>query len=166
MSQNDAMSVETVLEDVVLESGSALETVNSYIGETDSYVDVEVDVVEEIDFQEPDVDEEGQEEEEEADSISSEARVVKPVPQARPPPDLRFEESYLRAISAAEGKWWKIAYITVRDQVFMPLVQGTIWSFLLLSASSLRSKSSGSGRYYGSSIVRWWRSINPPNGKH
>lgn len=163
MSQNDTISVETVLESAVLESASAMEMVNSVVGETDGFVDVDIDLV---DFQEPDVDEqENDDEEEEADSISSEARVVKPVPQVRPPPDLRFEESYLRAISAAEGKWWKIAYITVRDQVFMPLVQGTIWSFLLLSASSMRARSGGSGRYYGSSIVRWWRSINPPNGK-
>lgn len=98
----------------------------------------------------------------EADDVSSEAVVIKPVSAAQPLPDLRFEESYLRAVSAAKGNWWKIAYITVRDQVFMPLVQGTIWSFLLLSASSLRAASGGSGRYYGSGVVRWWRSINPP----
>ncbi|KAG5360739.1 hypothetical protein CJU89_3826 [Yarrowia sp. B02] len=164
MSQNDTLEASEAL----LESAAGVTMIDSITTESSSFVNVDGDVVEEIDeVEEIVVIPEG--EEEEADSISSEAHVVKPVkpaPQVRPPPDLRFEESYLRAISAADGKWWKIAYITVRDQVFMPLIQGTIWSFLLLSASSLRARSSGSGRYYGSSFVRWWRSINPPNGKH
>ncbi|KAG5368766.1 hypothetical protein CKK34_2405 [Yarrowia sp. E02] len=146
------------------DSAVAVEMVESIITESDGFVEVE-QVEEEEEEELPDLG--AVSETYVDDSISSEAaHVVKPVPQVRPPPDLRFEESYLRAISAADGKWWKIAYITIRDQVFMPLVQGTIWSFLLLSASSLRAKSSGSGRYYGSSVVRWWRSINPPNGKH
>lgn len=33
-----------------------------------------------------------------------------------PLPDLRFEQSYLRSISAADT-WWKVALITARDQV-------------------------------------------------
>ena len=33
-----------------------------------------------------------------------------------PMPDLRFEQSYLHSISGAES-WWRIAWITVRDQV-------------------------------------------------
>ena len=33
-----------------------------------------------------------------------------------PLPDLRFEQSYLRSISAADT-WWKVALITTRDQV-------------------------------------------------
>jgi hypothetical protein len=34
-----------------------------------------------------------------------------------PMPDLRFEQSYLHSIEGAEGRWGKIAWITVRDQV-------------------------------------------------
>ena len=37
-------------------------------------------------------------------------------PHFPPMPDLRFEQSYLHSISGAES-WWRIAWITVRDQV-------------------------------------------------
>ena len=38
--------------------------------------------------------------------------------QKLPPlPDLRFEQSYLHSISAADT-WWKVALITARDQVY------------------------------------------------
>jgi hypothetical protein len=45
--------------------------------------------------------------------------VIRPVPRRAsfpPLPDLRFEQSYLASIAAADTKW-KVAYITVRDQV-------------------------------------------------
>jgi hypothetical protein len=56
------------------------------------------------------------EEEEEEDIPYS---VIRPVPRRAsfpPLPDLRFEQSYLASIAAADTKW-KVAYITVRDQV-------------------------------------------------
>jgi hypothetical protein len=40
-------------------------------------------------------------------------RRAQPLP---PMPDLRFEQSYLHSIAGAET-WWRIAWITVRDQV-------------------------------------------------
>lgn len=33
-----------------------------------------------------------------------------------PMPDLRFEQSYLHSIRSADS-WWKVAWVTVRDQV-------------------------------------------------
>lgn len=45
--------------------------------------------------------------------------VVRPKRRAShlpPLPDLRFEQSYLHSISRADS-WWKIAWITTRDQV-------------------------------------------------
>jgi hypothetical protein len=45
--------------------------------------------------------------------------VLKPMPRRKsfgPLPDLRFEQSYLASIAGAETGW-KIAFITVRDQV-------------------------------------------------
>jgi hypothetical protein len=45
--------------------------------------------------------------------------VIRPLPRraSLPPlPDLRFEQSYLASIAAADSKW-KVAYITIRDQV-------------------------------------------------
>lgn len=45
--------------------------------------------------------------------------VLRPTPPSRklpPLPDLRFEQSYLNSISNADT-WWKVAFITARDQV-------------------------------------------------
>ena len=45
--------------------------------------------------------------------------VVKPLPRRRsfgPLPDLRFEQSYLASIAGAETRW-RVAWITIRDQV-------------------------------------------------
>ena len=39
-----------------------------------------------------------------------------PLPHFPPMPDLRFEQSYLHSIAGAES-WWRVAWITVRDQV-------------------------------------------------
>lgn len=50
--------------------------------------------------------------------------VLKPTPRraSLPPlPDLRFEQSYLASISHAETNW-RVAYITIRDQVRPPLL--------------------------------------------
>lgn len=45
--------------------------------------------------------------------------VLRPTPRKRslpPLPDLRFEQSYLHSISNADV-WWKVLFITARDQV-------------------------------------------------
>lgn len=52
----------------------------------------------------------------------------KPLPQL---PDLRFEQSYLASIAPAQGIWWKIALITLKDQVVMPLMQGVLYNLLV-----------------------------------
>jgi hypothetical protein len=46
--------------------------------------------------------------------------VIRPMPRRAsfpPLPDLRFEQSYLASIAAADTRW-RVAYITVRDQVW------------------------------------------------
>lgn len=56
------------------------------------------------------------EEEEEEDIPYS---VLRPAPRRAsfpPLPDLRFEQSYLASIAGAESRW-RVAYITIRDQV-------------------------------------------------
>jgi hypothetical protein len=71
-----------------------------------------------------------------------------PHPHIPPIPDLRFEQSYLKSIaryvrvrkvdSPSEAEydgqqlavvidWRRIAWITTRDQVISPLVQGAVW---------------------------------------
>lgn len=57
--------------------------------------------------------------EEEDDDEDIPYSVLKPIPrrQSFPPlPDLRFEQSYLSSISKADS-YWKVALITIRDQV-------------------------------------------------
>ncbi len=55
--------------------------------------------------------------------------------QALPPlPDLRFEQSYLKSIAAADT-WWKIALITTRDQVFFAALRPFKRVFLWLTRS-------------------------------
>jgi len=49
----------------------------------------------------------------------------RPARRPLPPlPDLRFEQSYMASIALARGVWWKVALITLKDQVLMPLLQG------------------------------------------
>jgi len=64
-------------------------------------------------------DEEGEEEEEEEEEDDIPYGVVRPKRRTSnlpPLPDLRFEQSYLYSISQADN-WWKVAWITARDQV-------------------------------------------------
>lgn len=51
--------------------------------------------------------------------------------QLPPLPDLRFEQSYLASIAPAQGVWWKIALITAKDQLLMPLLQGVGYNLLV-----------------------------------
>src|SRR6266436_3617591 len=42
-------------------------------------------------------------------------------------PDLRFEQTYLAKIEAADPSWHSIAWITIRDYAISPLLQGALW---------------------------------------
>lgn len=69
--------------------------------------------LEDVDMVESDV---GEDEDEDEDIPLS---VLRPKPRSHPlppMPDLRFEQSYLRSIAAADT-WWRVAWITARDQV-------------------------------------------------
>src|ERR1700761_2239225 len=58
------------------------------------------------------------------------SEIIRPRRRTRsfpPLPDLRFEQSYLASIAQAESGW-KVAYITFRDQVLLPLTQGVLWN--------------------------------------
>ncbi|KAK7441868.1 hypothetical protein Landi51_09858 [Colletotrichum acutatum] len=60
--------------------------------------------------------------------------VVNPKPRTAklpPMPDLRFEQSYLNSISKADT-WGRVAWITTRDQVMMPLIQGVVYNLFLI----------------------------------
>ncbi|XWW97585.1 hypothetical protein V2A60_005569 [Cordyceps javanica] len=90
--------------------------------------------------------------------------------QALPPlPDLRFEQSYLKSIAAADT-WWKIALITTRDQVIMPLAQGIIYNLLLCGWQEWNRNAKLHGSSVGARVRRWWYGVNnwtvPSNGQH
>lgn len=76
-------------------------------------------------------------------------------PQMPPLPDMRFEQSYLASIKDCAG-WQSVAYITARDQVLMPFVQGTVWALLVAGWRHWNGTASFKGRSVGSRIRRWW----------
>jgi hypothetical protein len=42
-------------------------------------------------------------------------------------PDLRFEPTYMAKLASADPGWQSVLWITVRDQVISPLLQGMLW---------------------------------------
>lgn len=68
-------------------------------------------------------------------------------------PDLRFEASYRRSISKANGSWWKIALITLKDQVTFPLLQGFLWNLALVGVKTWRLSATSSGVTWGRKCV-------------
>ncbi|TVY84893.1 Uncharacterized protein LSUE1_G000326 [Lachnellula suecica] len=88
--------------------------------------------------------------------------VLKPTPRRAefpPLPDLRFEQSYLASIEGADTRW-KVAFITIRDQVLMPLLQGTVWTLALHGWKFWNRNAKLSGESSGAKIRRWWYRTN------
>ncbi|KAH3154169.1 hypothetical protein LV155_000593 [Aspergillus fumigatus] len=102
----------------------------------------------------------------EADSIPSDivdpSRMVRPVSRRHtlpPLPDLRFEQSYLASLRGADT-WGRVAWITIRDQVLLPLIQGTLWTLALSGWRYWNRTASLSGQTLGSRLRRWWHEVN------
>ncbi|KAL2001061.1 hypothetical protein VTN02DRAFT_2298 [Thermoascus thermophilus] len=90
------------------------------------------------------------------------SRVIRPVARRKnlpPLPDLRFEQSYLASLKGAES-WGRIAWITVRDQVLLPLIQGTLWTLALSGWRYWNRSAQLGGRTLGSRLRRWWYEVN------
>ncbi|KKA21905.1 hypothetical protein T310_4069 [Rasamsonia emersonii CBS 393.64] len=90
------------------------------------------------------------------------SRVIRPAarrPHLPPLPDLRFEQSYLASLEGAES-WQRIAWITVRDQVLLPLIQGTLWTLALAGWRHWNRNAQLHGNTLGSRIRRWWYEVN------
>ncbi|KAF3064565.1 hypothetical protein GL218_01171 [Daldinia childiae] len=101
---------------------------------------------------------------EEADDDESEIpiSVLKPHPRSRnlpPMPDLRFEQSYLHSIAKADT-WWKVAWITVRDQMMMPFAQGVLYNLALHGWHHWNKNARISGTSVGARLRRWWYGVN------
>ncbi|KAM0711218.1 hypothetical protein Q7P35_001957 [Cladosporium inversicolor] len=80
-------------------------------------------------------------------------------PQMPPLPDLRFEQSYLASIKDARD-WKVVTYITMRDQIFMPLVQGMAWTLIVSGWRHMNRSSTLKGQSVGAKIRRWWWEVN------
>ncbi|MCJ1275583.1 hypothetical protein MMC21_003386 [Puttea exsequens] len=96
---------------------------------------------------------------------------LKPTPRRAnlpPLPDLRFEQSYLASIEHAETRG-RVAWITMRDQVIFPLVQGTLWTLVLSGWRFWNRGVSFRGASFGATLRKWWWGVNnweiPNEGK-
>ncbi|RYP21230.1 hypothetical protein DL765_002369 [Monosporascus sp. GIB2] len=92
--------------------------------------------------------------------------VLKPQPRGHhrahsfpPMPDLRFEQSYLHSIAGAD-KWWKVAWITVRDQMMMPLAQGVLYNLAICGWQHWNRNARIHGNSVGARVRRWWYGVN------
>ena len=87
---------------------------------------------------------------------------LRPLPRTTklpPLPDLRFEQSYLASLQGSTD-WKVITYITIRDQVILPLVQGTLWTLALSGWRYWNRGAQFTGQSIGSRIRRWWWGVN------
>ncbi|KAH8600814.1 hypothetical protein B0O99DRAFT_290679 [Bisporella sp. PMI_857] len=103
---------------------------------------------------------------EDSDSIDDEddipESVVKPLPRQAnfgPLPDLRFEQSYLASISNAQSTG-QVIYITIKDQVFFPLLQGLFLTLAINGWRHWNRSAALQGNSVGAKIRRWWWKTN------
>ncbi|KAI1500474.1 hypothetical protein F5X99DRAFT_236240 [Biscogniauxia marginata] len=76
-----------------------------------------------------------------------------------PMPDLRFEQSYMHSLRGAES-WWKVVWVTVRDQVMMPFAQGILYNLAICGFQHWNRNAQLSGNSAGARIRRWWYRVN------
>jgi hypothetical protein len=104
------------------------------------------------------------EDEEDKASISSSIldyhQPRRPHHQHPPIPDLRFEQSYLASIKSADGVWWKIALITVKDQMLLPLLQGFGFNLVVFGWRRWNRGVRFAGSGVGARVRRWWWGVN------
>ncbi|KAI0115948.1 hypothetical protein GGR51DRAFT_502669 [Nemania sp. FL0031] len=76
-----------------------------------------------------------------------------------PMPDLRFEQSYLHSIAGAET-WGRVVWITVRDQIMMPLAQGVLYNLAIVGWQHWNRNAQMSGSSVGARLRQWWYGVN------
>lgn len=79
--------------------------------------------------------------------------------QNMPLPDLRFEQTYLASIKNATTNY-QVAYITIRDQILMPLIQGVGYHLIISGWRYWNRGSQFQGRHAGARLRRWWWEVN------
>jgi hypothetical protein len=120
------------LEDAAIQVAETIQT--AHINQNPS-VDHDLAPETSVDFKQPVTFDHTTDHTEELDEVEEDEiplSILRPLPEARrqPPhlqlPDLRFEQSYLKSIGEASD-WRIVAYVTIKDQVLMPLLQGMVW---------------------------------------
>lgn len=101
-----------------------------------------------------------------SNSLASESTlpsdIVRPRPRTRslpPIPDFRFEQSYLASLKNADTNW-KVAFITIRDQMVLPLVQGVVWNLVQFGWRHWHGASKFQGQSLGARVRKWWWGVN------
>ncbi|KAK5945435.1 hypothetical protein PMZ80_002640 [Knufia obscura] len=100
-----------------------------------------------------------------SDTSTIPSDIIRPRPrqppgrQRMPLPDLRFEQTYLASIKNADTTG-KVIYITIRDQVLMPLVQGVGYHLLISGWRYLNRGTKFSGQTVGARVRKWWWGVN------
>lgn len=79
--------------------------------------------------------------------------------QHLPLPDLRFEQTYLASIRNADTTA-KVVYITIRDQVLLPLAQGVGYHLIIFGWRHWNRGSQFVGTSLGAKLRRWWWEVN------
>ena len=99
-------------------------------------------------------------------SLSTEStipsEIIRPRPRRKdfpPIPDFRFEQSYLASIRNADTRL-KVATITIRDQVILPLVQGIAWNLIMFGWRHWNRGSKFQGQTLGAKVRKWWWGVN------
>ncbi|KAK3901318.1 hypothetical protein C8A05DRAFT_16494 [Staphylotrichum tortipilum] len=115
--------------------------------------------------------EDDEEDETETEDESLYRSRVRPSPRRHhlpPMPDLRFQQSYLSSIRNADT-WWKVAWITVRDQVMMPFMQGIVYNLAIFGWRHWNRNARIHGSSVGARLRRWWYGMRgwpiPPERK-
>ncbi len=88
--------------------------------------------------------------------------ILKPIPRSTnfpPLPDLRFEQSYLASLQGVDS-YWRIGWITTRDQVLSPLIQGTVYSLAWSAWKHWNRGAAFSGQSVGARVRKWWWKVN------
>lgn len=91
--------------------------------------------------------------------------IIRPRPRVPPGrhhlplPDLRFEQTYLASLKNADTTW-KVIYITVRDQVLLPLAQGVGYHLLISGWRYWNRGSKFTGQTLGARVRKWWWEVN------
>ena len=93
-------------------------------------------------------------------SISSEVIQPRPRTKSFPPlPDFRFEQSYLASIKNAKTNT-QVIFITVRDQVVLPLAQGVLWNMAMFGWRFWNRGTKFQGQTFGARVRKWWWEVN------